>query len=762
MRAGSFPVGLMLTLPLAGGCLSDLEMRLGRGLGTESSILVSIGGQGVQAWAQQSAVFRQSLPQGDGLDLFVLEYDVGLGALGLQEGPLALVDDLDQGQPLPATDRVRLQRAEGGQLSEPEAIEIWPEALERVRLGLRSVPECVQEGGCMAPRPDGVIVCNVPCPEPTAPAPAVAPNPVNLGPCAEGWVEHAPDTAYDIMECEPWEVAHSCAEGSAQRPGQSECVSIGQACPSGPWPDSLPMGAATYYVDARAPSGGDGSLNAPLTSLSAVPLTQTGTTVVVLAAGSYSVPATLPDAVHLLGACAEQTRILNVVQVGAGQVVLQDMEIQGLSLRAGSARLEGVRVQSGRSVALEVSGGRLTAQDLLVSAAGQTGLAASGAAVVDVGWARFEGVGVEVGRGASVTVHDSVIRGAFDGLRVNSGASAHLERVVIQDNLSLGIRLIGAGAELEVHDVISEGRPETQARVYVAMGARLTGRALSIRHSAGSGLTAVGGVVDLEDLLIRDTEPELVTLNYGTALEVIDQGDVTLQRAHFVRSNGFGILMIDPESQLRLVDGVVAEVAGRRSNLEAGTGISVAEGHLDVHRVLVTRAHGMGIALENAAQVTGADLTVQDILPRDSNGAYGRGIEVDGAAFMQMDRLKVDRAKNIAIQILNTDSRGLFRDVIVTGTERSECYMFSCNAGVADGVTVTLNGALDMERFLVDGNGQYGVRVINQSSLVMRDGTISNNPVGVQVITQGYDLNLLTQGVRIENNGTNLDLLAEQ
>ncbi len=130
---------------------------------------------------------------------------------------------------------------------------------------------------------------------------------------------------------------------------------------------------------------------------------------------------------------------------------------------------------------------------------------------------------------------------------------------------------------------------------------------------------------------------------------------------------------------------------------------------------------------------------------------------------MNMQRLRVDRAKNIAIQVLNPGARAVLRDLTITNMERSECFGFSCNAGVADGLTVTLSAQADVERFFVHNNGQYAVRVINSGTrLTLKHGTISDSPVGLQVIAETYDLGLLTEGVRFENNVENLSLLAEQ
>lgn len=756
-------------LLLCAACLQDADLNVGFGQAVASAVLVSVGDSGASAWAVQSDTLRQSLPLSDGLQVFVLEYEVELKELGLVEGPLMLSDE---GVPLPPSTRSYRYQAQGGGLTEPELVEPWPDVLRGLRIRPPSVSECVDNGGCFGVRSgDEALVCKTPCDEPEMPQLPEAPAPVELGPCPAGWLRTEAAGPDDIMECEPWPAVRDCAPGTAQRPGSSTCTLVGAACPMGTWPESLPAGEATFYVDAAAAAGGDGSALAPFATLSAVPLTTTGTTVIALAAGSYSVPAALPEAVHIVGACVGRTDIDNVLTMAEGQVVLQDLRAEALRLNGGALRLQGVEVATVRSPSITVDGGRLRAHDLSVRPVGdQTGLRVRGVSEAVISSSYFSRAGVRVGGDGTVELHDSVIdRGPF-AVVVDDGGQATLRRSIARNTQGDTLSAIGQDAVLTVDQVISEGGPNTRARVYVAEGGVLQGRALTIRNSASAGMSVRdGGTVRLQDLLIRDTLPQAGTGKFGTAIEVVDDPeapgttDVTLTRAHLVRSRSFGILAKGPVAHLDLTDARIIETEGQFASGELGTGL-VAEGaQVQVQRLLVTRSHGIGINMEDSAELTGSDLWVQDTLPRDSNGAYGRGIEVNGGSYMEMERLLVDRAKNIAIQVLNPGARASIRDLTITNTERSECFGFSCNAGVADGLTVTLSAQADVERFFVHNNGQYAVRVINPGTrLTLKNGTISGSPVGLQVITETYDLELLTEGVRFLDNEENLSLLAEQ
>jgi len=116
-------------------------------------------------------------------------------------------------------------------------------------------------------------------------APPIAP-PV-LVPCPMGWREVSVD---DVSQCEPYPEGgpSTCATGQAHFPGEAECRTVGEACPAGEFADSLPPGADVVYVSASAPSGGDGSLASPFTTLSEVSWpTITAGTILAIGKGRY-------------------------------------------------------------------------------------------------------------------------------------------------------------------------------------------------------------------------------------------------------------------------------------------------------------------------------------------------------------------------------------------------------------------------------------------------------------------------------------------
>lgn len=749
---------------LVTACAQDVRLDFPPESSAISSLLVMIDDDGPRAWAIQEQALSETVASGAAADVYLLQYPHELGALGLVEGPVELAPAFEGSQPLPITDRIRHQVVIGGQSGTPTALESWPTQLDDVRLPALAVVECVGGGGCLRPRITGdALVCKTPCVDPTVPELPVPPESVNLGPCPNGWLSTAPPSDDDIMECSPWATRAECEVGYAQRPGESSCTPIGEACPIGAWPENSPPGAVTYHVDAAATGFANGSQTAPFASLNAVPQTSTGTTVILVAAGDYTLPTNTPDPVHIVGRCVEQTRINRGLGALGGQITFQNLSLGPMTQVGGQLNLRGVEIRSSRASSVEVRGGRLVADNLHIRHLGSgPAIDVVGASEVEVMRAQFTNGGLRVTGAAEVRLRDSVVEGAITGIEVQAGANATASRVVVRSGRGVALRVTGEGAALNVEQVFTEAAPGGQSSVVVRQGARLSGRAVSIRGARGRGLYVnSGGTVTLEDLLVRDSHPT-ASLSLGSALDVSGNADVDLVRAHLVRSHTYGVLVDGGRTTLNLTDVHVIETRERLSDRELGTGIRIInDATVDTKRVRVTRTHGLGVEVRYGGQLRGSDLSVQDTLPRERDGAFGRGIEATANSSIELERLHVHAAHNIAIHILDEEATAVLRDLTITETRRSDCREFSCNTGIADGLTASVFANVDVERFLIDSNGQYGVRVLSGSRIALRDGTLSNNPVGAQIISGSYDLRLLSEGVRFVDNVLNFSLLTE-
>jgi len=746
-------------------CAEDVRLNFTAEAPVISTLVVLIDDEGPRAWAVQTQPMGQLVPQGAELDLYVLQYEHSLLALGLVEGPLAFAQSFEGSEPLPPTDRLRYQRVVGGQAGAAEPLDAWPPELEALRLPSVSVPDCLAGGGCLGPRvTDDSLVCKIPCIVPDVPDLPAAPQSVDLGPCPMGWVATPPASDDDIMECEPWAMGAECAVGLAQRPGEPSCTPVGEPCPVGAWPETIPSGAATYYVDAAATGFSDGSQTAPFAALSSVPSTTTGTTVIVLAAGTYAAPSALPEAVHIVGRCVSDTQINGLLTLSDEQVTLQNLSSGPIVQTGGRLSLLGVEVNSRRASSILSRAGRLVADDLLITHRGTgPGLSLTGAVDASVLSAQVSDGGVRLEQGAQLSLRDSVIESAGIGVELQSGARAALSRVVVRRSQFEGLRVSDEDTELTVDQVIIDAETVGLSSAVIRRGGQLSGRALSIRGAKGRGLHAeTNASVDLQDLLIRDTGP-YSSLALGAALDISDDAEVNLVRAHLSRCHTYGVHVDGTRTSVSLTDVKVIETKERLSDRELGTGVRIINGATaTAQRLVVERTHGLGVEVRTGGRLLGSDVTVQDTLPRDRDGAFGRGMEATASSSINLQRLLIDGAHNIAIHILDEDATATLRDLTITNTKRSDCREFSCNTGVADGLTASVFADVDVQGFLIDNNGQYGVRVLSGSRITLKNGTISRNPVGAQIISENFDLRLLANGVRFTDNVVNVSVLAEQ
>lgn len=754
-------VAALLVTLLGAGCVGDVDVDLTFDSDVRSAVLVVATPERTRVFGVEGGPQRHRVEAATVVETFVLEYPETLEALGLREGALDLAAGEQPGLPLPPPSQIRVRRVEAGLLAAETTLPGMPARLSQLRLRVPSVPECLDGGGCLGRRPlDDALVCRTPCDEPPLPQPPEPPAPVALTPCPEGWILEPAVDGDDVDACAPWPSEERCASGYAQRPGEQSCRRVGAACPAGTFADAPADAEVVYYVDASAPPGGDGSPGQPWAELSELPTTATGTVAVLLAAGVYDLPARVPAQLVLRGACAEQTRLTATVWRG-GDLVLSDARLDTLTVSGGRVRLVGVVVDTPNLQAISVRGAALDARDLLVTGAGFAALVVANEGRARLTSARLDGAGVVAQSGGSAHLEDVAVDGARFGLSAQSGGHVFAARASVRGSELACFSASDEGSRFELEDVYCANRlREGSAAGVVIDGARLSGARLSIRGAASVGLAVDAATVELEDVLVRDTGPDPEERRFGTGLQVREAADVTLRRAHLLRSEGFGVLALDSGTRVELVDTRVVEVAGWEIDGERGTGMSVEKGaSARLERFRIERSRGMGLNAGEASSIEGSDVHVQEVLPRDSNGAYGRGVEISSASSLDVARLRVEDAKNIGVHILDANTTAVVEDLYVGGTRRSACFSFSCNAGIADGLIVTLQARLELTRFLVDDNGEYGVRLINDSRLAMTDGQVSNNRIGVQIISDDYDLGLLTERVRYSGNEQNMTFL---
>lgn len=620
-----------------------------------------------------------------------------------------------------------------------------------------------------------------------APEGPEAPASPRLAPCPEGWGEVPSTDGSEVLVCEPWPSSgrESCGEAEAHFPGRHGCEAVGSPCSEDGWPSDLP-GSSVLFVRHGAEAGGDGSRDRPFTSIGEALAAATEGSTVAVARGIYDEAVALDGGLSLVGACAAETAI-----AGAEDAPTVTVSGQGNGIR-----------------------------DLTLTGATGAGLRVSGEVALDGVVIRdtFD-TGLEVRATGSVTGHDVVIRGvrapspcpsagcSTAGIR-GFGGSVDLERAVVADIPALGLMAVGTRVHLADAAIVAAGTREhgrSSAGVLAGGGALVEAERVVIEDSFTAAVMAVGATVTLTSAVVRGTEAisdgtgwglgasgagsvtatrSLVddTVTYGVVADgagtAVTLEDVVVARAGFVGADFTGIGVATVEGASASICRAVIEgcafaglaVNGEGSSLEAedvtlrdnaGPGAYVFESAAaTIGRAVVEESGIVGVVVESGATADLEDLTVRATrtlsVGDEVHGTYGRGVDAIGGARVTMRRALLDGNHEVSLYAAAEGSlEG--SDVTILGTLPRECGAPCEGRELGVGVCAILDARVALERFEVSHNAVCGILIATGAEVDLRSGLVSDNPIGVNVQVEGYDLDRLMDDVTYEDNDLRLD-----
>ena len=376
------------------------------------------------------------------------------------------------------------------------------------------------------------------------------------------------------------------------------------------------------------------------------------------------------------------------------------------------------------AVVMADAGTQLTIEDLLVE---DTQPSATGSGVA-------MGVAAEVG--ASLTLRDALVRrvndsalffsrgATFDGARilvdrvaisssqpptgwglsVELGAIATLDTVLMRDCTERGIRVAGAGSQLDAHQLAVE-------RVAPRPGDGTMGWGLSIEagaavkldkaqilhaHEFGVSVDGDGSSVTASELLVADTQASPVTRNYGRGVSVQFGGSATLAQSLLLRNREYGIVAAE-EATLDLDTTTIESTRASLSNGLLGAGLAVLFGSHLTFRDLAIRSnleHGI-VADAAETTVTGDRLLVVGTGAPEANGLGGRGLAIQGGATADLSDLWVTDNRDMGLFVAGAGTRlDLARAVIARTLPRTSDSQFGRGINVQEGAQLTVTDAL--------------------------------------------------------------------
>ena len=447
-------------------------------------------------------------------------------------------------------------------------------------------------------------------------------------------------------------------------------------------PNAPKDGPKALFVHAS--KGGDtatGTRQSPLRTISkALAIAQPGSTIAV-AAGTYTGPHYVDRSMTLIGRCAalvkltapQQQAALAVAGKEPGAVYIQGLHVAGPTL--------GVGVQ-----------GPVTAE------------------LVDIWLTDVEPVGLAV-RGADATlwVRSLVVRGVTGdanglggaGLSVQDGAHLVARDVRITAARTVGLEVHLAHAD--VQQLLVDGTQVDQANGQFGYGAVLSaGGSLIVRSARMSGNRGSGLRINADDgesvavgVLVDGTLSAELDVDAPGGIVVQGQGKLLLSAARVSGSFADGLLATgwkaDLDATAVLVDGTVQTAEGTH-----GKGMSGHHGARIRGRDLrVSGCVTVGLAARHAnTDVEVSRVLVDDIRPRDSDGAFGWGVNAEQGARLSATDMRVTDAHHFGIFARNVHTSLTLRRAVVD-TVHTRKITTSIDAGIAvfDTADVTIDRA---------------------------------------------------------------------
>ncbi len=591
-------------------------------------------------------------------------------------------------------------------------------------------------------------------------------------PCPTGWTEREVEDAFVV--CEPPSGA-PCEPGTERFTDSSACVPVGAACPSGMWAEP-PAGARVVYVRTGM-IGGDGSAASPYGSIQTAIERAPPDAVILVARGTYDETIDVFGGLRVIGACAAETILAPSTDARFAVLASErGSRLEGFTIRPGAGAggievrgelaIEGVVIEGAADEAIVVDGGSLDARALVVrdvrtltplyghGLAAQDGTVTLERAIFE----RCPGSAIIASSGATIDARAVVVRDSgqeIDGapqVVAQGGGELALSESLLEDATGSGM-YGNVGGVLRPDQVVIRRMRSDFARSVPAAGiilrdrGRLEGRRVRVEDVDVFGITfalTTGG--ELEDVYVAN----VARTEYDAGFAISARAGLTLRRAWLSGAERVGVLASGPGA-IELEDLTVVRT-GSTEHFSDTVILSDLVG--SVRRVRLADNRGGGLVGFGAMlSLTIEDLEVVEV-GADRDQLRGRGIELrDGNATLA--RIRVERARELGLIGYFGVALEL-SDVRVLDTLEQECAASTCPDEPGGTALAMQDARASVSRFELSTARLCGVLVAPGGELDLADGDIRGALVGACVQRDDYDVGRLTEGVRFQDNGVNV------
>ena len=446
-----------------------------------------------------------------------------------------------------------------------------------------------------------------------------------------------------------------CPPGYMAEFGKDNCISIGEPCPEGDWPENLPTSNVKYVMpggtgDGSSPQNAAGSIQQMLDGSNA------GSTIA-LSKGVFNESIDVTRAQHIVGACARDSTIdgLDGVQPSDSTVFiynaaassLKNVTIRGNRLgivvyeTLAPVVISGVIVQEALGLGLFIQKGEVELDTALI-----TGTRSMGDG--SYGW------GTEI-KGGSDVVFSQV---NFDGNRdvaidaSEESTTVNLSKVVVQNTLVGSDGTGGRGIQ------VSDSAQVMVSHLFLTSNQDTT----VLVSDLNSRFIA-------SDLVIGNTDPELVGGN-ARGLAVSGGAELNLTRAFLNNTHDVGIFVAEEGSSLNGRDILIQNTqsdangaGGRGMNVQRGARATLSNvflnGNRDVGLIVFgddTLVNASNLVVLNTRVSACAENTNQDC--PWVGGGWGDGFVVIGGAEIVLNNFSIQDNARVALYFYDVSGTG--------------------------------------------------------------------------------------------------------
>lgn len=636
--------------------------------------------------------------------------------------------------------------------------------------------------------------------------------PPDWGDCPDGW-EQKEDKDEDgnllAKYCEPIlpPEGTECEPGYFAMFGSTECQRIGDPCPEGEFAD-IPNDAGTEILYVKEGES----------IQEAIDNAKDGA-VIAIGKGTFDEFVTITDKnIALWGACVEGTVLSPTTPMSdeTNDAIIRidgidskkTIEVQNMTLTGGQRRgvkitgisgtlksveivntvRNGVAVEEGGSLLMEAS----LIKDTLPFSDNSRG---QGLVVFDNGIANLNKVvldnnhyiGIFIatyknGTSAELNATDVIVKNtqpnglddaSGDGIDIEENSIVNLNRVLIEGNRTVGMVTSTyestAKAQINAQNIIIRNTREQKSDktkglgLWVAENSNFTITNGLIENNRMYGVLvrtksfANKTVFKGENLIVRNTLPQLSNKADGAGLEINNNADVEINKISVSNNYKTGIaaatFATETEINLKIQNGNIEGTLPQESDETSGTGMTFQDNvKAEIKNCIIDKNHFLGIysasfSKENNASLTMNDVSVKNTSSQKSDKLYGNGIHIQDVQ-TKLSRILSENNRTVGIYAgttLDDETTFIASDIVVKNTiaqEKDQKY--------GRGMTFQDNITSTLSNIIVDNNKEGGV-FIATSNVFDKAEVVAENIIIRNTKAQESDKNY-GNGIAIQNN----------